>query len=414
MKVLEKIIKNKLLFENFGYLSLLQIVLMVTPLIYYPYLIRVLGAENYGLVIFMQSIIAFFNILINFGLNIFSTKDVAINRNDINKLSEIFSIVLIIKIVLFFLGLIILLIFCNYIPFFQKNALLSFVCYSISISEILFPVWFYQGIEKMKYITIINVISKIIITVSIFLIIHQSRDYILFPILLSIGGLIGGLISLFLCFKVEKIVFKFIDFRTLLNYGRRSFPFFVSRISAVFAIQVNSILIGSFVGLSQVAYYDLAKKIIELFKIPNSLINQTVYPKIARERDIIFVKKTFNWRLILSLILYFILVFSGEYIVNLIGGREMLEVTNLLWIFAILIPLTCITYYLGSTVLVSFNYENIFNRSVIFSTLFYLIMSICLYIIDGITMINLIYLIVITEFLLALYRYYYCKKYSIL
>ncbi|MDB9929091.1 oligosaccharide flippase family protein [Schleiferiaceae bacterium] len=414
MKVLEKIIKNKLLFENFGYLSLLQIVLLVTPLIYYPYLIRVLGAENYGLVIFMQSIIAFFNILINFGLNIFSTKDVAINRNDINKLSEIFSIVLIIKIVLFFLGLIILLIFCNFIPFFQKNALLSFACYSISISEILFPVWFYQGIEKMKYITIINVISKIIITLSIFLIINQSRDYILFPILLSIGGFIGGLISFFLCFKVEKIVFKFIDFRTLLNYGRRSFPFFASRISAVFAIQVNSILIGSFVGLSQVAYYDLAKKLIELFKIPNSLINQTVYPKIARERNIVFVKKTFNLRLILSLILYLILVFSGEYIVNLIGGSEMLEASNLLWIFGILIPLTCITYYLGSTVLVSFNYENKFNISVLFSTLFYLIMSMCLYILDGITMTNLIYLIVITELLLALYRYYYCKKYSIL
>jgi len=284
---------NKLLFENFTYLSFLQITLLVTPLIYYPYLIRVLGSGNYGLVIYMLSIFSFFNILINFGLNVFSTKDIAENINDKNKLSEIFSIVLILKTLIFFLGLIILLFFCYYITFFKKNILLSLVCYSISISEIIFPVWYFQGIEKMKYITYVNVVSKIIITISILLFINNSKDYLLFPILLSIGGLFGGIISLIISFKVEKIVFKFVDSKKLLQYAKRSFPFFISRISAIFTIQFNSLLIGTYIGMSEVAYYDLAKKIIELFKIPNNIINETVYPKIARYKNVIFVKKYF-------------------------------------------------------------------------------------------------------------------------
>jgi polysaccharide transporter, PST family len=414
LRIKQKIIKNKLLFENFGYLSLLQIVILAAPLIAYPYLIRILGSENYGLVIFMQSIVAFFNILINFGLNIFSTKDVAINKSDKNKLSEIFSTVLILKIILFILGLIILSFFCYFIPFFNNNILLAFVCYSLSLSEVLFPVWFYQGLEKMKYITIINVISKLIFTISIFFIIKQSEDYILFPMLLSVGGLIGSGLSLFLAFKVEKIVFKFIDFRNLMNYTIKAFPFFISRISAVFTVQVNSILIGTLIGMSEVAYYDLAKKIIEILKIPNSLINQTVYPKIAREKNIVFVRKVFNIRLALSLILYLITILLGEHIIYFLGGKEMQEATSLLYLFGALIPLTGITFYLGSTVLVSFNYENKFNVSVVYSTLFYLIMILFLYLTDEITIVNLIYSIISTEFLLALYRYYYCKQYKII
>lgn len=414
LRIKQKIIKNKLLFENFGYLSLLQIVILAAPLIAYPYLIRILGSENYGLVIFMQSIVAFFNILINFGLNIFSTKDVAINKSDKNKLSEIFSTVLILKIILFILGLIILSFFCYFIPFFNNNILLAFVCYSLSLSEVLFPVWFYQGLEKMKYITIINVISKLIFTISIFFIIKQSEDYILFPMLMSVGGLIGSGVSLFLAFKVEKIVFKFIDFRNLMNYTIKTFPFFISRISAVFTVQVNSILIGTSIGMSEVAYYDLAKKIIEILKIPNSLINQTVYPKIAREKNVVFVRKVFNIRLALSLILYLTTILLGEHIVYFLGGKEMQEATSLLYLFGFLIPLTGITFYLGSTVLVSFNYENKFNVSVVYSTLLYLIMILFLYLTDEITVVNLIYSIISTEFLLALYRYYYCKQYKII
>ena len=414
LRIKQKIIKNKLLFENFGYLSLLQIVILAAPLIAYPYLIRILGSENYGLVIFMQSIVAFFNILINFGLNIFSTKDVAINKSDKNKLSEIFSTVLILKIILFILGLIILSFFCYFIPFFNNNILLAFVCYSLSLSEVLYPVLFYQGLEKMKYITIINVISKLIFTISIFFIIKQSEDYILFPMLMSVGGLIGSGVSLFLAFKVEKIVFKFIDFRNLMNYTIKTFPFFISRISAVFTVQVNSILIGTSIGMSEVAYYDLAKKIIEILKIPNSLINQTVYPKIAREKNVVFVRKVFNIRLALSLILYLTTILLGEHIVYFLGGKEMQEATSLLYLFGFLIPLTGITFYLGSTVLVSFNYENKFNVSVVYSTLLYLIMILFLYLTDEITVVNLIYSIISTEFLLALYRYYYCKQYKII
>lgn len=70
------------LIRNFSYLSLLQVFNLILPLIVYPYLIRVLGKETYGLVVFAQSLVFYLVILVGFGFNISATKEVSIHRND--------------------------------------------------------------------------------------------------------------------------------------------------------------------------------------------------------------------------------------------------------------------------------------------------------------------------------------------
>ena len=93
-------LRNKLLIKNFSYLSAFQIFNIFIPLATYPYLIRILGSETYGLIIFALSIVTYFSMIINFGFNISATKDVAENKNNNNKLNEIVSSVFIIKIFL--------------------------------------------------------------------------------------------------------------------------------------------------------------------------------------------------------------------------------------------------------------------------------------------------------------------------
>ena len=92
----------------------------------------------------------------------------------------------------------------------------------------------------------------------------------------------------------------------------------------------------------------------------------------------------------------------------------MIESVNLINYMIVLIPLTGITYFLGGTVLVSFSHEVEFNKSVIYSTFIYLIITFFLYMIDSISLLSLIIALLITESYIALYRYYYCRKYKIL
>ena len=86
--LITKIRSNKVLVQNFSYLSALQIFNLLIPLITYPYLIRVVGKETYGLVVFAQAIIGYLVILTDFGFNISATREVSVSLESLqpNKL----------------------------------------------------------------------------------------------------------------------------------------------------------------------------------------------------------------------------------------------------------------------------------------------------------------------------------------
>ncbi len=132
-KLREKAGRHKVLIQNFSYLSALQVFNMLLPLITYPYLIRVLGKETYGFVVFAQAIVGYLLILVGFGFNISATKEVSIHRDNKEKLSEIVSSVLIIKsafLILSFIILAVLLWFVpqakGYKPFFYSSIVVAF------------------------------------------------------------------------------------------------------------------------------------------------------------------------------------------------------------------------------------------------------------------------------------------------
>ena len=95
---------NNTIFANFTYLGILQFVRIIIPLIILPYLIRILGIEKYGIVIFAQTVVFYFMVVVNFGFEMSATKQVSINRNDKLKLSELVSAVVYIKTILLILS----------------------------------------------------------------------------------------------------------------------------------------------------------------------------------------------------------------------------------------------------------------------------------------------------------------------
>jgi len=157
-----KIFNNKKVIENFSYLAIIQVVNLVITIATYPYLIHVLGKEVFGLVVFAQAIVSYLVVLVSFGFNISATKEISVNRNNKNKVSQIFSSILILKGLLFMISLGIISLCINFIPQANDYKLLFYFSMFACFYEFIYPSWYFQGVEKMKYIAIITLTSKFI------------------------------------------------------------------------------------------------------------------------------------------------------------------------------------------------------------------------------------------------------------
>ena len=100
---------GRVLLHNFLSLSVLQAANYLLPLVILPYLVRMIGVEKLGLIVFAQAVIQYFNIVTDYGFHLSATRDIAANRNDTNRIAVIFSSIMAIKTVLLVLGFGILL-----------------------------------------------------------------------------------------------------------------------------------------------------------------------------------------------------------------------------------------------------------------------------------------------------------------
>lgn len=407
-------LNQKKIIENFSYLSILQIFVLLLPFVIFPYLIRVLGKELYGMIIFAQTIIAYFTIVINFGFDISATKDVSESRNNIEELSEIVSSVIFIKIILFLLSFILLLILIFFVPMLKEHALLYLLSFGYCIYEIFFPIWYFQGKEEMKFITYINIFSRAVFTILIFVFVNSKEDYLLVPILNMIGAFFAVVVSILILLKKERIKIKKPKRTRLINQARESFSFFISRATGTIIIRSNTIIIGALLGYTEVAYYDLASKITEVTKMPSNLINQTIYPRIALTKNMKIVSKIINYNFLLSMMIYVFLLIFIEPIIEIIGGVDMLPAKPIVILLSLTAPFIGVSYFLGNTMLVVNGYSKEFNLSVVYEAVIYLMLAVLTIFIEQISIYYFISIVLLCTIFEVSYRYYYVKKYKII
>jgi PST family polysaccharide transporter len=288
LKKIKKLFKSKdpkILIENFSSLAILQILNMILPLIVLPYVLRVLGITNYGIIILASSLVSYFHSITDYSFLITATRDISIHRDSIRKISFIYSKVMTIKTLILTVSIAVL--FCiihSYPPFYseKKTFYLSIL---ILVGHVLFPDWFFQGIEKMKYITIINSSVKIISTTSIFIFIKNIDDYWIYPLLISSGYIISGILAQIILFKKYKVKFSFIKIRQIKSTLKDNFSIFINQFLPNLYNNSTTFLLGIIVNSQVVGIYDAIKKVTDLGIILINLLSRTFFPYLNRNHN---------------------------------------------------------------------------------------------------------------------------------
>ncbi len=324
-------IEKKRLFENFVSLSVLQAANYILPLITLPYLLRVIGPAKYGIIVFAQSFMQYFMFFTDYGFNLTATRDISKKRDDIQFISKLFSTIIFIKVAFFFLGFMVFALLVFSIDIFRKEYIVYISFYGMVLGNVLFPLWFYQGIEKMKYITLLNIVSKLIFTVSVFVVVRYSSDYIYVPFLYSLGSIVAGAIAIRVAIKNFGIVIKMPDKQYVIEQLKEGFHIFLSQVSVNFYKINNVFILGLFVEESIVGCFAIAKKLIDLTNQLAAVISHTVYPfinlKIEKSYNYIisFLKKLRAVIFVFTLIMGIVFLIFPDIIIHIVVGKPSSE-----------------------------------------------------------------------------------------
>ena len=274
---------GRTLASHFGYLMLLQISGYVFPLLTIPYLARVIGVDGFGKIAFAAAVVVWFQTVTDWGFNYTATRDVAKNRDDPRKVSEIFSNVLWARMVLMLISFALLLIAIVLIPLFERNQVILMVTFLLVPGHIMFPEWFFQAMERMKYIAIFNLLIKFVFTVMVFVFINSQEDFILQPIFMTLGYLMCGFFSMYLVVVKWKIKIHAPQWQGIVSTIKGSNDVFVSNIVPNFYNSFSVVLLGFFGGVVSNGLLDAGQKFVNISQQLMVVVSRSFFPLLSRK-----------------------------------------------------------------------------------------------------------------------------------
>ncbi|ODM54979.1 oligosaccharide flippase family protein [Elizabethkingia meningoseptica] len=314
---------HKEIIENYFFMTLLQILNSFFYLLIYPYLIKTLGSDNYGLFVFITSIVMYFVFFVNFGFDLPATKAIALALNDKHEISRILSCIYTGKVLFFAISVIVYFLLIFIVPFLYTNKELAIITFLQIINFVIFPNWYFQAIQKMKIVTLIQLSCKILTLPLIFLFVKSKNDLIIYATIVSGGFVFGGIIANIIIVYFHNIKIKFVKLKEIKVWIKDSLPFFLSNSTGIIKEQSVALIIGAFFGMKEVAIYDLANKIVSIPRTLLMSINGAIFPKLILNIDSTRVKKIIKYEFIISILVILMIIICGSFIVRVMGGIEM-------------------------------------------------------------------------------------------
>ncbi len=353
------------------------------PLLTIPYLARVLGPVSWGKVAFVGAMAEFLVILIEFGFNISATREIARSRHDRDQCGRVMAGVLGSQVLLAAAGLTLAFILSRFVPILRDHPELLIAGLAYGVAQGFAPIWFFQGLERMRLSAALELSGKLAMVAGLFLFVHSPDDgwrvlalNAIAPGLTTIAGLILAYRTIPLCVPTIPLV------REAVTMG---WPMFVFRSAESLYGVGNAFLLGLFAAPEFVGYFASAEKISKAaFGLLNP-IREAVFPRLshlaakgghaaaaplARMSASIMI----GGGALLGAGLYVMAPFACR----LLLGASFAPAIDVLQILALLPPLLSITYAVGFQWLLPFGKDAVINRIILSAGLINIALSFAL------------------------------------
>ena len=357
--------------KNIMSLVVLQGSNYLLPLISLPYLVRVLGPEKFGLIAFVQAVMQYFVMLVDYGFNWSATKKIAANRSDSASLSVITSGVYAVKSLLAVVAGAILMTMFVIVPGMRAEFWLWGAAFSGVIGSIFFPVWFFQGMEKMGYITHLSIGARLITTIAIFSLVKRPADYALAAFLLAVAPAIAGLFAIALITMKFRVRLRISSINVIIDFVKEGRDVFLATLATSLYTSSNAIIVGVFLNNQAVGYFSGADRIVKAFVNLLTPVSQAIYPRIgslvteSKALAVDFIGKCLFWMSITSLTLSVLLLLAAKPMVLLVLGSEYLPAVTLVRCMSPLPFFIVISNIFGFQTMLNFGLQKEFRQTIL-------------------------------------------------
>lgn len=352
-------------------LALVNGVGLLSPLVLIPYLLRVIGSEEYGIYIFSWTFISYFVILVNYGYDFYATKEIAVNRNSQDFVSKIFNEVSVSRLILALISVLIVLICVYTVPELQLHKNFILLGMGVFIGQSIHPTWIFQGMEEMGFITLITLITRIVPIILVFFFVFQPSDAYKVMLFQSIGYIVGGVTSNWLAIKKYKLKITIPSLNSVWSHIKGAWYLFVTTVGITMYRETNVVILGFMTGnYVLVGFYSIADKFIRLFQMCITPIVQALYPYFGNKfgnqasatKTIMTVGKYIT--LFLLVLCVFIWIFANH-MVDIYVGKPSPEIAFDLRIMTPILVVSGLSYLFGIDGLVNIGKEKVMTLFVL-------------------------------------------------
>ena len=345
-----RLLRNDLV-HNAAALYGVQISRKLIPLLIVPYLARTLGPAGWGMMAFSQSLGEFVVLLIEFGFNLSATRVIARHRESKSKCSEVIAGVLGAQMLLAMGGVSAAIFVSRFIPLLRDHPKLLAAALFYAVAQGLLPLWFFQGLEKLRLAAGLEIAGKLLAMGAILWFVRTPQDGWVALFIQGLAPALSTVCGLAMTFRV--IPFQRPTFPLVREAIRLGWQMFVFRSGESLYGVGNAFVLGLFAPAVLVGYFASAEKISRaMFGLLNP-IREALYPRIshivadspeqAAELTRIGAVLSISGGVVLCAMLF---VF-GPFWINLLMGPGFAPAVSVLRILSVLPLLLAVSHSVG-------------------------------------------------------------------
>ena len=307
--------------KNSAMLMAMNIAKMIFPLLTLPYLTRVLSTDCYGSVVYVKSVTAYLQLLVDFGFVLSATKEIVRVRHDKAAQEKIMGDVLLARLWLAGAALVILVVLTAVLPILRARPLLSLLSFlPVFLTLFLFD-FLFRGLERMEAIALRFVVMRGIATALTFVLIRSDADVLRIPLLDTLGSLVAVLMVFPQLHRLGLHVRLSRNASAAWAMLKDSAVYFASNVASTSFSALNTLLLGIILTTQEVAYWGVCIQAVAAVQALYTPITDSLYPVMVRERNFHRILKMVKLFLPLVLAGCAAAYFLADFGIVLIGGK---------------------------------------------------------------------------------------------